>query len=673
MGESKPEEKVVRSTWIWYVPYCIILSTVLSILTLFIPQPWASGTGLGPSAFGAAYAPMPWLALFFVLILLKAGLLKKSPNKVVLAYLYIASLICAIYTTYKGFYCDFAGFTHARLEAQEITGWALPYFWMPSAEAIRAGFYPNSVGNFFRYASEWGPVLATWIFMPMFFSFFVYSIAIILRRLWVDIESLPFTHAQGWVIGQLITGEADNKKYKIFMAAFIIALLFMIPYVIIVLYPPFPDIYGWLKNPLFCAWSPGGYYAQDAFPFLRSTIVAPLVLQTNPIYYCIGLLAPLDVLFSAMIGWLVLKIALPQILYYMGYYTGALTVTSWWGKPALVGRGEPLKLLAFSGMGIIPGVIIFNLALNWRYIVDTFRLARRGGAEGNEYRLGYVLLIVSIIFLIPFLVVSNLTIASSIVLLWVIFLTSMFFARAHAYAGIAIMSGPGESGMTGGWFYLIYGSYIPPGKETADQLMALTLANWSAASSDDAFGKTYGPAAYILDCFKVGRMAGLGAIDVIKAVLIATIIAAILAPPVTILTWHYFGLMVVPASKEWNWMTCGQAVNYNDIPAPWPWWPHALAGFITAAVLSFLRLRYVWWPLEPLGLAIVTNGWNFSWWDTGPMFTICWVIKYIILKVGGRRLYEEYTIPALIGIMTGMGMGVLLAGIAGVIRFFMAY
>ena len=98
-----------------------------------------------------------------------------------------------------------------------------------------------------------------------------------------------------------------------------------------------------------------------------------------------------------------------------------------------------------------------------------------------------------------------------------------------------------------------------------------------------------------------------------------------------------------------------------------------MAGFITAAVLSFLRLRYVWWPLEPLGLAIVTNGWNFSWWDTGPMFTICWVIKYIILKVGGRRLYEEYTIPAVVGIMTGMGMGVLLAGIAGVIRFFMAY
>jgi len=669
MSEGKPEEKVIKFPWIWYVVYCILLSTVLSILTLFIPQPWASGTGLGPSAFCVYYAGMPYVAMFFALILTKAGLFKKSPSRAALAYLYMASLICSIYTTYKGFYCDFVGFTHARLEEQEITGWALPWFWMPSAEAIRAGFYSYSVGNFFRYANEWGPVLATWIFMPMFFSFFVYSIAIILRRLWVDIESLPFPHAQIWLIAQLTRGETNGRKYKIFMATFIIALLFMLPFVIIVLYPPFPDIYGWLKNPLFCSFLPGSFDVQDAFPFLRSTIVSPFVIQTNPIYYCISILAPLDVLFSAMVGWLVLKMMLPQVLYYMGYYTGALAVTNTWGKGSLISRGEPLKLDAFFGMGLVPGTILFNIFLHWRYIANTFRLVSKGGVEGNEYRLGYILLIISLIFLIPFLIASNLTIASTIVLLWVIFINAFFSARGHAYAGLGLACG--TSGRTNGWFYLIYGTYIPPGKETADQLMALTLANWSAAMADDAYGKTIGPAAYIFDCFKVGKMAGLKTMDVIKAVLVATIIATILAPPVTILTWHHFGLMVVPACKEWNWMHTGQATNYNNNPAPWPWWPHALAGFITAAVLSFLRLRYVWWPLEPIGMSIVLFDWGSA--DPGLMLTISWLLKYIIFKIGGRRLYEEYTIPAAIGILTGIGMGVLLAAIAGVIRFFVPY
>ena len=98
-----------------------------------------------------------------------------------------------------------------------------------------------------------------------------------------------------------------------------------------------------------------------------------------------------------------------------------------------------------------------------------------------------------------------------------------------------------------------------------------------------------------------------------------------------------------------------------------------MAGFITAAVLGYLRLRYVWWPLDPVGLMVVTFGDAPSWCDMGHMFTIYWAIKYIILRVDGRRLYEEYTIPALIGIMTGIGIGVLLICIAEIIRFFIPY
>jgi len=604
-------------------------------------------------------------------MLTRSGVIRK-PSKETLFFLFVGTLTLSVYTTYKGFYGIFVALMHARLEEQEITGWALPYFWMPSAEALRAGFYPYSLGNFFKYINEWAPVMCGWFVANFFFSLYVYGIAIILRRLWVDIEALPFPYAQTWLIGQLIREETNGSKYKIFMTTLIVMFIFMLPFTIIVLYPPFPDIYGWLKNPLFFAWSPGTYDLTDAFPFIASTIVSPICLQTNPLYYALCLLAPLDILFSGMIGWLVLKMILPQVLYYFGYYSGALK-TDFWGKAWMVPRGEPLKLNAFGGMGLFPGVVIFNILLNWRYFADAFKYAFKGGDVelSKEYRVGFLFIVISLIVLIPFLIASNLTIASAIVLLWVTFIASVGFARGHVYASLGPTCDSGE--ISAGWFYPLYGTHIEPGKETAEQLMSLFMANRFVASSDDALGRTYSPICFMLDSFKIAKMAGMKSIDVVKAMIVASVIGAALTPLINIVGWHYFGLMIIPASKEWNFMHVGQATVYNAAPAPWPWWPHALAGFITAAVLSFLRLRYVWWPLDPMGLALVTFGWNFGWWDTGPMLAICWVIKYIILKVGGRRLYEEYTIPALIGIYTGFGLGVLLVSIAGIVRFFLPY
>ena len=83
-------------------------------------------------------------------------------------------------------------------------------------------------------------------------------------------------------------------------------------------------------------------------------------------------------------------------------------------------------------------------------------------------------------------------------------------------------------------------------------------------------------------------------------------------------------------------------------------------GFGIAMLLQALRMRLPWWPFHPLGYA-VTSSWeiNLVWM---PLF-IAWVLKVVILRYSGRRLYE-YLLPFFTGLIVGESLfGVLNAGL----------
>ncbi len=71
-------------------------------------------------------------------------------------------------------------------------------------------------------------------------------------------------------------------------------------------------------------------------------------------------------------------------------------------------------------------------------------------------------------------------------------------------------------------------------------------------------------------------------------------------------------------------------------------------GFIVASALIVLRSLFLRFPLHPLGYAMVTSYGSPIW---GPFF-IVWLIKSIVLRVGGMRLYRQL-IPLFIGIVLG--------------------
>lgn len=65
--------------------------------------------------------------------------------------------------------------------------------------------------------------------------------------------------------------------------------------------------------------------------------------------------------------------------------------------------------------------------------------------------------------------------------------------------------------------------------------------------------------------------------------------------------------------------------------------------------------------------------WTSTLWGIWFPFLIAWILKYLTLKIGGSRAYEEYGMPLMAGFIAGYMIAVLVGGLAGIIRFFIPY
>ncbi|MBI4552671.1 MAG: hypothetical protein HY710_10440 [Candidatus Latescibacteria bacterium] len=87
-------------------------------------------------------------------------------------------------------------------------------------------------------------------------------------------------------------------------------------------------------------------------------------------------------------------------------------------------------------------------------------------------------------------------------------------------------------------------------------------------------------------------------------------------------------------------------------------------GAMTAGLIA-ARYLFVWWPLSPIGFVIAAGG---------PVrggflsILLAWLVKVIILRVGGVRLYRE-TQPLILGILIGHVAGAALSIVVDVLWF----
>ncbi len=89
------------------------------------------------------------------------------------------------------------------------------------------------------------------------------------------------------------------------------------------------------------------------------------------------------------------------------------------------------------------------------------------------------------------------------------------------------------------------------------------------------------------------------------------------------------------------------------------------SGVVVALVMSLLRMRYVWWPLSPLGFALSGSWSMIVFWF--PML-IAWALKGIIVRYGGMSAYQRMR-PFFFGLILGeFSQAVIWAGLSGILR-----
>lgn len=75
-----------------------------------------------------------------------------------------------------------------------------------------------------------------------------------------------------------------------------------------------------------------------------------------------------------------------------------------------------------------------------------------------------------------------------------------------------------------------------------------------------------------------------------------------------------------------------------------------LTGLAVTFGLMALRFRLPWCPLHPAGYALSLSPWNATWYSTSVL--VGWLIKLIIMRYGGLRLYR-IALPFFMGLVLG--------------------
>ena len=97
-----------------------------------------------------------------------------------------------------------------------------------------------------------------------------------------------------------------------------------------------------------------------------------------------------------------------------------------------------------------------------------------------------------------------------------------------------------------------------------------------------------------------------------------------------------------PFYRLQNWLAYP---TYTDIPAS----TFMGIGFFLTLLLLFLRSRFFWWTLHPLGYALADD-YSMQWFWASLLLS--WLLKTVILKYGGIRKYRS-ALPFFIGLILG--------------------
>lgn len=236
----------------------------------------------------------------------------------------------------------------------------------------------------------------------------------------------------------------------------------------------------------------------------------------------------------------------------------------------------------------------------------------------------------------------------SLITLIIIILMGIGLARMRVEAGIGAQFGTGD--------WPILDSFIPlVGSKT------IGYENAGFGAFNNIFGFPF--FCYLggfLEAWKMGDALEEDRRTVMKSIWVSLFITAMVLALIFIPNMYKHGFNKTMARNNAYSLRWGNVANALKLgtrqrdPSVLFWY---IYSFLMVIVLGWLRTKFAWWPLHPVGF--VTGGTVWAGYFVDMAF-IVWIVKAMVMRYGGYKSFKSVT-----PIFLGLGVGQILASLLG--------
>lgn len=590
----------------------------------------------GHTALANTSIPVGAFNALFALVALNLLLTRLSPrlrlSPAELLTIYVMSAVSTVLSSSGGMHFLIPTITAAHYfsHMNPENGWTglfMKYVpqWITQSdpEALKAFYAGGSTLNLHQWASQ----LLIWCGFLVIFTTATLCMVYILRKQWIEREHLPFPTVT--LPLELAKEGTPLLKDRLFWIGTILTFCIVWWNTFSVNYPSLPRL---------------NLRVTDLGPNFTSppwNALAPLPITFFPFAIGIGYLLSTEVVFSCWFFYLVSKLEAV-----FGVATGLST-------GATGGVQSVFPWLSFQSAGSFLGLAGVSIWVSRRHLKDVYRAAFCNNPDRDPDAKGYRTAALGLVFctlgMVAFTVVAGASLPMA--LIWVLLVFAYFIAatRIRAETGNAWPVGPQVDPFQ---FIMMMGG---TGVFQPADLTAITYVRAATAQQD--FRGVIMP--HQLDGFKIADSAEIKPGKLAGAMMLAVAIGAIVSFIIALYVWTKYGAL----AKTDPWRSMMGKVNFDKL-ANWMKLktpnPPDTGGMMGVSVgvaftmfLSYMRMRYVWWPLHPVGYCMSTTWLSYETWMP---FLIAWLAKIIIIQAGGMKLYKRM-MPLFLGFIAGDFLG----------------
>ena len=485
----------------------------------------------------------------------------------------------------------------------------------------------------------WLPQIFNWLGISAAVLMFCFCLVVLLQKQWQQAEKLAFPLAQ---LPMDLTRGWEGRLPALFSSR-----LFWLGCAV----PFLPQLYNIITYftpglPVFDLVRTWTYYWFADGLVLVSVRVMPLMLMV--VYLC-----PVDILGSMLFFHLAATVK----TYLMGRFgTPSFGLVGYSGEHRF---SEAQMVLNTESHGAMVFLALWSLWIARGYLRRVWRQVRDGGGDPGEtrlYRFAVAGLLVSGIYAVSWAMSIGVSLPLALATLALTTISYLITVKLVAASGCAYIF-PNRPFLKGETFVLeLVGSvYVAPRR----------LVPYKMFTSYGLLGRFIIPLLpaipHHLRIFSLGRQQG----RVLAAVLAAFLVGFAVAVWTTLNLAYSEGRDV---GDRWDFFN-GIAYLVNNPIEPnvgkWVlWW----TGFAEGAAITFLRARFQWFPIHPIGLVFQFTHATFHYWLN---FFIVFVVKLTLLRFGGIKAYSAGK-PFFYGLGIGYTIGVLLSTAVDAVWFPMA-